>query len=410
MPKSKKTAAPSLSWWTRVAQHVSSFFVAVWRGISNFFSFSSSIRKEQPTVILIETKELFSNAMLPFIENNDQPSNDKKKPALTRTLPERDITHIVARYLRATDQSAMTCTSKTNQGLFFQPERLTAKLLLYIARGEQDKAEQILIGTREPSGRQIMNGRPDLLFKRGDVTDYSGRTFKNITAFQYALWAMDTHMCRMIIHAIPEDAEGEALRAELINQYEELEVHGVTYELEGQTYTNQHHFNFSRLIEALQSYVDSFDGWGNELLPYEAQIDLWCQVVGLEQRYVPAHVAQEYCHPTRSFNPTPTFNDPTLERSLSIFNYSNGRMMEWFDTSPSLVLGKNFGIVRTGTPDFIEAAGWVGVSYPGARCRKTVAKDVAAIMALCKVRSSDLRQTLESLRRGNDHDSRYVIS
>ena len=52
----------------------------------------------------------------------------------------------------------------------------TNELLTLVARGEQDQAEAII------------SGNPMLVLEKGTVTDLSKRTFKEITAFQYALF------------------------------------------------------------------------------------------------------------------------------------------------------------------------------------------------------------------------------
>ena len=56
------------------------------------------------------------------------------------------------------------------------------KFLTFVAEGEQDKAEAML------------QNNPALVLVPGDVADLSKRTFKAITGFQYAVWALDWHM------------------------------------------------------------------------------------------------------------------------------------------------------------------------------------------------------------------------
>ena len=47
-----------------------------------------------------------------------------------------------------------------------------------------------------------------LLLARNEVTDFSGRTFENISGFEYALWALDKHMWAGMISFIPTNAVG----------------------------------------------------------------------------------------------------------------------------------------------------------------------------------------------------------
>jgi hypothetical protein len=67
------------------------------------------------------------------------------------------------------------------------------KFLLCVARGEQDKAEALLKIAQKPGGIPLSTW----LLGMGTFTDYSDRTF-NCTAFEYAYWAKDIHICRML--------------------------------------------------------------------------------------------------------------------------------------------------------------------------------------------------------------------
>src|SRR5690554_3177705 len=68
----------------------------------------------------------------------------------------------------------------------FKPIVDARKLLPYAVRGgEHDVIESIL------------KDDISLIFKKGKVTDCSGRTFNNISVFEYALWALDKHMWTM---------------------------------------------------------------------------------------------------------------------------------------------------------------------------------------------------------------------
>ncbi len=49
----------------------------------------------------------------------------------------------------------------------------------------------------------LLDADPGLILQCGTVTDLSGRTFENITALQYAVWALDTYMWQMLIKYIP---------------------------------------------------------------------------------------------------------------------------------------------------------------------------------------------------------------
>lgn len=333
------------------------------------------------------------------------------KPDLIETLPENfvgDKEASIGDFLSLNDRQALAATSKRNYGLFHNKPigaRLTAKLLLFVARGEEDKA------------RQILENCPELLCRRGNVTDYSLRTFYDISAFQYALWALDTGMQRMIMNVIPEGAAGHALWVELIAQDAALESEGVTFTLNNKTYMNQHHFDFGIIIRPLEYYVNHFEGWYNENPKnWTATKEAWCRGVGGAQVLVPVNVANEYCHPTRSFYPTPAFNEPA-PRVTKFDNHMTGGDMNWWpsDGSSPVVLGVDFGIYAACGGGPYSSAGGPGAGargVSGAAALGGAGRDLSAMTALCEARHVDLTQTREILNRGRDQalDSTCVIS
>jgi len=154
------------------------------------------------------------------------------------------------------------------------PQELTQFLTL-VAQGEQDKAEAMLKSNK------------DLVLVPGDVTDLSKRTFKGITAFQYALWALDWHMWTMLLKYIPTPQAQEQAK----------QVEYGSWVLQHGTYAN-----WDKLTNALENCVQL---WNQS--KWEQGNQHWVQQVGGAQLLLPAHVINEYCHPTRSFNPCPDF-------------------------------------------------------------------------------------------------------
>lgn len=84
------------------------------------------------------------------------------------------------------------------------------QFLHYIAKGKQKEAEALLITI--PENAQTLIRTP------GVFTDYSGRTF-NCTAYEYAYWAKDTHMCRML-----EQHMNEETKVEILARIDNMEV------------------------------------------------------------------------------------------------------------------------------------------------------------------------------------------
>lgn len=318
-----------------------------------------------------------------------------KKTGL-HNLPQDIAEHAIGEYLTEKDKSAIAVTSKTTQGLF-QPHRLQMianKLLLQVMHGEQDKAEEIL------------KRHPELLEMTGEATDYSGRTF-NTTAFRYALWALDTrYMCNMMLDCLPYSPQGKAIKQALLTQFKAHEQDGVLYKLNGVT-IHEMHYDFSPLIEALQTYVNNYHDW-SATNNFDAMTNQWAKVVGLAQRYVPAHVAQHYCDPDESFDPTPQFNKKTFKRALGFYNYITDKREFWFaPVSSTSGLGVNFGIFRA-----LRSRGWRGAHAS----LLASLLDLAAMTALCKVRTLDLVPLMQRLegpiqKPDADHDSpQSVIS
>ena len=134
--------------------------------------------------------------------------------------------------------------SRDDCGISSINKKSLSQLLQYVAEGEQDKAEELIQKDK------------NLLLHAGTVKDLSGREFKTITAFQYALWAMDWHMWTMIQKHLPQEAQAEQLK--------ELETKGTAYGM---------HFSLQSLIGALQTYVDNAE----KVWKYDQRaIEHWC--------------------------------------------------------------------------------------------------------------------------------------
>ena len=102
------------------------------------------------------------------------------------------------------------------------------------------------------------------------------------------------------------------------------------------------HFDLTPLKNALRTYIEAYkQSPKSTRADWEALDTLWIKV-GLPQREVPAHIAQEYCHPKRSFEDvvkTPALldasNPANLERQLKIYNWVTGTSDAWFTPASS---------------------------------------------------------------------------
>lgn len=238
-------------------------------------------------------------------------------------------------------------------------ESLVTRLLAYIAQGEQNEAEGML------------KEDPSLLLRKGNVTDLSGRKFYQITALQYALWALDRHMWEMLFeHFIDKNKAAE--------QLQELEAFGIEYLMlkaceSKADMKREKHFDFSSIIDVLQTHCNSYYLRDTT---FDQSHDSWCKV-GVQQRNLPAHVVNEYCHPSRELYPVPDFKEKVLPRQRT-FNKQQ-RDSSWYTDKD---LGVNFAI--TCEPPLRGAQGKPYNLVPYGE------KDLFALKALYKVRTEEL--------------------
>ena len=108
----------------------------------------------------------------------------------------------------------------------------------------------------------------------------------------------------------------------------------------------------------------------------------------MAQRDVPVHVINEYCHPERSFDPCPEFNERTLPRAATYYSFITHRDEQLFPlvVSDSEGLGVDFSLFR-GT---LLLRGWPAPTRGAFR-------DLAAISRLDEVRTAELKQSRDFL-------------
>ena len=124
--------------------------------------------------------------------------------------------------------------------------------------------------------------------------------------------------------------------------------------------------------------------------------------ITIAQSDVPAHIANEYCNPNRSFSPLPSFDEDSLPRNLIFRNfyvYSEGNqnmsegVRSWFPLREETSrLGSPLPILR-GSGDeatnYFDDRSWV------------YCIDLQALRHLDKVRTEDLRQSKNNLDQAN---------
>ncbi len=210
--------------------------------------------------------------------------------------------------------------------------------LTLVASGNQGHAEEML---RQDSS---------LALAHGTIRDLSGRTFENITALQYAAWALDRHMWTMIANYLSPEQVTEQLR-------------------EAASWTNTHGVHAGMPGGPLDTLITTYKKYLADYIdPSKSGADLcndWRRQVGTAQFQVPAHVAQEFCEPNRALYPFPNFESATLSRIKNITTRQttdavndNGEWLQtnghdltgdWFSAKHRgnrTLTGGNFGIIR----------------------------------------------------------------
>ena len=229
--------------------------------------------------------------------------------------------------------------------------REVAVFLKLVVSGKQNEAEEAL------------RKNAALARESGDVTDHANRNFTNITGFQYAVWALDWHMWKMILKYLPKDVA--TAQAQTIETGPWVRQHGVVV-------------SWDVLLRELHTYIDNYKRWGTT--QYHPQ---WTRVIGGAQKLLPIHVLQEYCHPDRSFDPTPSFKEQEFPRKLDI------------DIS-KLGEGGHKGGVGRGSDDYCRVVWNFGMDQcpNGSGCPVA---DRRALAALASVRSEQRVELLATL-------------
>ena len=325
----------------------------------------------------------------PSIQEEHDPRDDEAAEAASQAIVNEEkpslsdmpveLLDMVGKHLTPKDRRELAATDRRMHSVFHQ-SNLHAKFLECVAYGQQDKAEKLL--------SQVFQGQPAriqaALLHQGTLTTYAGETF-NCSAYEYAYWAKDTHMCRMLERYMDDET-----KAQMLTRIDAIEANGLIYQQNSQEYHSSH-FDFTPLKEAYQRYLSGYDAW-LAADDWDAMDAAWWDV-GKAQRNVPAHVAQEYCRPDRSFHPTPEFNEATLPRVFTFYDWiTGGRNDSWFPlTASNSGLGFDFSLIRT---SLRGAAG--GVREGGLHAFAGVV-DLAAITRLDEVRTVDLTQSREHL-------------
>ena len=268
--------------------------------------------------------------------------------------------------------------------------------------------------------KELLQKSPEFLLARGDVTDWAGRTFKNITAFEYALWAKDFKMIEMMLNSIPKTQEGDEIWAELSKQANQVKAPieaggGLTYTHtydrpnldalgipDGTTITvtethTENHFDITPLCAAYQDYDTHFDNNVDGSARTWPQRDaIWTKLIGKLQRVLPVHILQRYCDPNMPFYPLEkdkTFHGE-FKRSTDFYNYVTNVVSSLFGSA----LSSDFGLMRgAGGPRCRAACGALAPAARPLAGPSRAAVDLAAFRQLDEVSTNEIEKIIRQL-------------
>lgn len=263
--------------------------------------------------------------------------------------------------------------SKKHYSLF-NPMLNIRKFLHHVVRGEYDAVCDML------------KKDVTLIFKKESVIDYSGRTFVDISGFEYALWALDKRMWTTMLDCLPQNEESEKMRAILLKQYRKVDSDGVNYWLNSKKITEKH-FDFTNtIIKELQTQVDSKSVFDVE---DESALDKqWREGVGGAQKLLPMHVVYEYC----------SKSEPKLSRQF--YNWTTEKLENWF--GPDSKLAKDFAIYKGIT-------GLASTRTTSPIMTGFLTRELDAIKVLCKVRTTDFINLKLALEKQMNVDNQFLV-
>lgn len=239
--------------------------------------------------------------------------------------------------------------ASSDQSYCAERDKLIPQFLDHVCKGE------------EAAVRKMLSLTPQLALEKGTIVDYAGRRFENITAFQYALWALDKYMWKTIRVALTN----EQAAAQFTEHHESKDLAYVE--------KNGRHFDLSPLKKAMQVTIDN-------LLNDKQDSKQWIKDVGGAQALLPVHMIEEiYCQNEYLLSPIPEFDQATLKRGA--FYYDRSPI---FPIQKDKELGSEFALIRGGDEYTSKCE-----DYPTAGKKATIELNLADLTKLYEVRMDD---------------------
>jgi hypothetical protein len=198
---------------------------------------------------------------------------------------------------------------------------------------------KVVRGKLDEEMKKLVQLHPELPFLKGDVTDISGRQFKEISAIQYLTWELRINdilkMLEWLLECLPKNERRKALKLQFLDELNNVSLNRVTYNLNYsyKKYIIIREMNYDFLVlEALKIYVDNYKHWNNT-----QREKWWCEIVGGTERKMPVSLVYRMCT-SKSLT-----EDKTVKRSMEFFNCSDKKPQNWFESK----LGWNVAIYHS---------------------------------------------------------------
>jgi hypothetical protein len=278
-------------------------------------------------------------------------------------------------------------------GRFFSSSRKHRDVLgenFRIRQLAQSFVENVMRGNQHEAEEQLQLN-PNLLTMIVTATDYSERTF-TCTGYEYAYWAKDTHMRRMM-----EQYMTNEIKEELLERIQQIEIQGLSYEKGDENICGSSFFNFKPLLDAYQAFIVDYDEW-YRAENWDAMNNAWLEV-GKAQRDLPVHVINEYCRQDRAFvvdGYPPNFDEESLPRTSSFFNLITRTAEELYPDTSSL--GNEYSLIRVITLSNSRPGACATSAHKPIHARLASSIDCWAVSRLDEVRTKELNTSLEVLK------------
>lgn len=257
-----------------------------------------------------EFNELKSNQQK-IIDSKKSPHTFDLKDSLEKSLPSA-----AEQYLSQKTQIANLSGTLFNSPYSLKPVASSSSAFDFSAQITEVLREVTLSNVSEVN--RLLNKNPQLVLAHGDITDLSDRSFKNITALQYAVWAGDWVMWGKIYEYFDSEKAIE-ISAQQLKEFESRQDIIKEYGL---------NFDFQLILSIYQEFLNKFSSFDEK-----ERTRYWQQVLGNAQRKCPAWSVYIICE--REWSSSKCF-----ERSV---DYSKNHLNWWFNKEyRNGVLGKTW--------------------------------------------------------------------